>query len=143
MKKNLLAPVLFFSIVFLVIPFSTAEADGLVPCGGEGEDPCNFCHLFQLGANVITFLLVPSGFNNWIAIVPILAGLLLALGGFFFLISGTNLARLDQGKQIIKTVVVGLIIIYGAWLFLSLLLNALDITDWTGLDEWWQIECTF
>ena len=136
-------PIILFLAVFVFTPFQGAQAEGLVPCGGEDENPCEPCHLLELGSNVITFLLVPSTFNNWFAIVPLLAGLLLALGGFFFLISGTNLARLEQGKQIIKATVVGLIIIYTAWLFLSLLLSALDMNDWTGLDTWWQIECEF
>ena len=55
--------------------------------------------------------------------------------------SGGNLSRMERGKEIFKTVIIGLLIIYGAWLFIGLLLMVLNISPGFGLDSWWKIEC--
>ena len=111
-------------------------------CPLDQEEPgCNFCHIFVLTSNIITFLLVPSAINGLIAIVPIAVALLLALGGFFIFSSAGNPGRLEQGKKIITATVVGLLIIYGSWVFINLLLSAMGVAEWTGLGTWWEVEC--
>ena len=149
MKKIFL--VVFF-IVFtfsIIFPMQT-DAAGLVPCGGcnvdldpttgqcpagQEQDPCNFCHIFALGNNILSFLLIPS-VSNPAPIVLVVATLLFAVGGFFFFISAGSTARLERGKQIITATIIGLLIIYGAWLFIGLLLNSLGVTG-----SWWEIDC--
>jgi hypothetical protein len=137
----LLFAVFLFSILFS--PFF-ADAAGLVPCGGgEGEPSCGFCHLFQLAHNIVTFLLIPDNdLNNFAALVPILASILFALGGFFFLTAAGNPARLAQAQQIITATVVGLLIIYGSWLLVNLFLTSVGATIWGGVSEgWWKVSC--
>ena len=148
----------FFLVIlggaFLLPLFS--DAAGLVPCGGcnadldpvsgvcplgQEQSACNICHTFVLINRIITFLLVPSAINSLVAIVPIAAAVLLALGGFFIFSSAGNTGRLEQGKKIITATVIGLLIIYGSWVFINLLLTSLGVAGWTGLGTWWQIEC--
>jgi len=141
MKKIIFSFLLFFvlaSATFLFVPAETNAQDGLVPCGGEGQDECNFCHIFALAYNLVRFVLVPdANLNNGIAIVPLLATILLAIGGFFFLTSAGSGPRLEKAKQIITATIVGVFIIYGAWIFVSLLL------DTFGFAQNWQINCSF
>ncbi|PIR71560.1 MAG: hypothetical protein COU43_01940 [Candidatus Nealsonbacteria bacterium CG10_big_fil_rev_8_21_14_0_10_37_25] len=46
-----------------------------------------------------------------------------------------------QAKSLIWSVVIGLIIIYGAWLIVSLFFQIIGIAEWTDLKTWWQIKC--
>ncbi|MEK7542458.1 MAG: hypothetical protein AAB524_02025 [Patescibacteria group bacterium] len=120
---------------------AAAGSGGLVPCGGEGQDPCNFCHIFVLINNIIQFFLVPFALNNFIPIIPVIASLLVAWGGFVWLTSAGSPQRVKQGQQILLAVVVGLLIVYGAWLFISLLLTSLGAVNFTGTGNWFEIQC--
>jgi len=114
---------------------------GLVPCGQLGN-PCNLCHIFKLVNNVLVFLLIPDGsVNNFIPLVLVIAGLLIALGGFFMMTSAGNLANLARGRTIIFAVVVGLLIMYGAWLFIGFLLQAVGFVSFNGGLPWNEISC--
>jgi len=139
MKKIFL--IIFFLVFFsLTILPAQADAQGLVPCGGPTQPDCNFCHTFALVNNIIKFLLVPSALNP-APIVLVAASLLFAVGGFFFFISAGSTARLERGKQIIIATIIGLLIIYGAWLFISLLLTSLGVIVWEGVGTWFEIPC--
>lgn len=125
--------------VFLFPAFS--DAASIIPCGGEGQPACTFCHIFELTNNVIIFLLVPSAFNGGAALVLIAAAILFALGGFFIFSSAGNMARLEQGKKIITATVIGLLIVYCSYLFIGFLLEKMGVAGWTGLGTWWSITC--
>lgn len=120
---------------------AAAGSGGLVPCGGESQPACNFCHIFVLINNIIQFLLVPSALNP-IPIIPVIASLLVAWGGFVWLTSAGSPQRVKQGQQILFAVVVGLLIVYGAWLFIELILSSLGAVNFTGTGNWFEIECT-
>jgi len=134
----------------MFIPLQT-EA-GLVQCGLSEDDfntpginekqPCGFCNIFQLGHNIITFFLFPSAsINANIAIVPLVATLLFAVGGTFLLFGAGNPALYEKGKETLKNVVIGLIIVYAAWVFVNTLLLFLGVVVWQGTGGWWQIQC--
>jgi len=132
----------FFLIILggaFSLPLS-CDAAGLVPCGGEGEDPCSICHLFGLLHNIITFFLVPSLLNP-IPIVPVIATLLFAIGGFMLFAAAGNPSNLAKAKTIIVSTVVGLFIIYGSWAFIEMLLDALGFVSFGGFGSWWTITC--
>ena len=131
---------LLFVAVFQFFPVSSANA-ALVPCGSEGQPDCNFCHLFQLGHNVIDFFLAPPPAGT--GIVFILAVLFLVIGGFLFLVSPANPSLQGRARQIILAVFIGLAIIYGAWLFINLLLTSFGFGSWGGFGNWWEITCEF
>ena len=139
MKKIFFA-VFFIVFVCLTILPAQAAAQGLVPCGNPGQPDCGFCHTFSLLDNILSFLLIPS-VSNPAPIVLVVATLLFAVGGFFFFISAGSSTRLERGKQIITATIIGLLIIYGAWLFIGLLLNSLGVATWTGLGSWFEIDC--
>ena len=145
MKKLFVFFVAFTILLGGLSPLISAPADaaGLVPCGGEGQDPCNFCHIFALVNNIILFFLVPNDMNNGAAIVLILAALLFAIGGFTMLTSSGTPQKLDQGKNIIFATIIGLLIVYGSWLFIGMLLTVFDVAAWQGVGDWWQIDCKF
>jgi hypothetical protein len=103
----------------------------LVPCGSGSQAPCRFCHIFVLISNIINFVLT--------CLTPIIAALMLVLGGLFMLVSGPNPEMLGKAKAIITATVIGIVIIFIAWVFLNTLLSYMGIMDWTGLKDWWQV----
>ena len=148
--KKLLLFMVALSFVFSLVPLQS-HAAGFAICGAATNDPstptineaqpCGFCHIFALITTVINFFLFPTTQNNGFAVVPLLSGFFLAVAGFFLLIGGENPARLKKGKDILTAVVVGLIIVYGAWVFVGFFLQAFGVAKWTGLGTWWQIPC--
>ncbi len=110
---------IIFLFLFLLPLF--AGAQGLVPCGGPGQNPCGLCDLFQLFVNVINFLLF--------TLVPPLAAILFVFGGFTFYVAGGNPDNVKKGQSILKSVVIGLVIIYSAHFAVSMVLNALNVVD--------------
>ncbi len=145
MKKAFLV---FFLAVFVLIPLISLAA-GLVPCGGEGEPACQLCHFFVLFKNIIDFLLFK--------IVPPLAVLMIAIGGFMHIFAyvgpaeilsgGTKggPAMISQAKKLFSSVVIGLLIIYGAWLVVSTFFMVIGINEFNEFktlpQNWWKINC--
>ena len=139
MKKVFL--IIFFGVLTLSPLLSLAA--GLVPCGGQGEPACQFCHLFVLFKNIVDFVLFK--------IVPPLAALMLAIGGFMYIFAyfgGGEIggkggpALLSQANKLLTSVVWGLLIIFGAWIFVNTFFMLIGVADWTGLKGgWWQINC--
>ena len=92
--------------------------------------------------------------NNGFAVVPLLATLFILIGGFYILLVGGspteifkdtgakgNIVALKKGKDIITAVIVGLLVVYVAWVAVNSILTSLGVAQWTGLGEWWQIKC--
>ena len=129
--------------IFLIIILSSlflfpvfVEAD-LVPCGGPGEPPCQLCHLFVMLDRIIDFVLI--------YIVFPVATLLLVIGGAMFMFSAENQNNLAKGKLIMTSVMIGLVIIFSAWLLIGLFLSAIGLSQaGIGLispDKWFIIDC--
>jgi hypothetical protein len=130
--------------------------DGLVPCGkcslvgisldqngnylaGTGlatEIPCQLCHTFVMIKGIFDFLLLQ--------IVPLAAVLLFTIGGLMFLISRGNPSQITQGKNIITSVAVGLVIIFASWLIINTVFTFIGLAEWTGnlKDGWFQVNCS-
>jgi len=125
--------VIFLVSLFLVPVRVLAICQGpLVPCGGEGN-PCQFCHIFVLINNILNFILT--------CLTPIIASLILVIGGFYLLTAGPSPEKVSQAKSIITAAVIGIVIIFVAWVFLNTFLDAIGVAEWTGLKTWWKIEC--
>lgn len=107
-----LAFVLFFAWAGAV------QARGLVPCGGQGEDPCNFCHLFQLTDNIIDALIFGP-----VPIVPVIAILMVVIGGVYLFFGGPSEENLKKGKSIIRNAIIGLVIVYAGWVVVGTILG--------------------
>ena len=122
----------------LFLIFSPLAADAhvgigtpLVPCGGEGE-PCNVCHLYELAHNVIDFLL-------WGLATPLLV-IAILVGGIYWLISGGSEQKIERGKEILTSAIIGFLIAFGAWIIINTILDTLAFknpfygTLWTNTD---------
>ena len=153
MKKDITLIILF--LLFLILIPGLIKADGLVPCGkncdipGTPPDechPCGLCDIFVMFDRIIDFIMFQ--------IVPSLAVLMIAIGGFMLVVShlGGALdlgggkqggsALVSRAKTIFKSVIIGLFIIYGAWLIVNTFFMMIGVADWTGLRSgWWQINC--
>jgi len=116
----------------LGLSFSQVQAAGLVPCGGPGEPACQLCHLFVMFDKIIDFVLIN--------LIPPLAVLMLVIGGVMFIFAAESPTWVTRGKSIMTSVVIGLIIIYAAWLIIGLFFQVIGLTEWTKeiYKNWWE-----
>lgn len=176
MKKIFLIIFLVLFFFSLTLHSVQAEYKGLVPCGCAGYDkegrccaeiagrdaegkiicktfgkPCQLCHFFVLFDNIIDFLLFK--------IVPPLAILMIVIAGVMFIFAyfgGPEMlpgeakggpALLGQAKKLLTSVVIGLIIVYAAWLIVNLFFQIIGISTATDNpfrelpQNWWKINC--
>jgi len=120
---------------------------GLVPCARDcnvppvsGIDlidetcPCQLCHLFVMADKILDFI--------FFIIIPLVAVLMLVIGGLVFFFAGTSPQRLSQAKSIITSTIFGLIIIFAAWLIINTFFVIIGVAGWTGLQQgWFSIVC--
>ena len=109
----------------------------------EGTDieigfPCTFCHLFVMLDGIIDFVLLQ--------LVPVIAVLMLVIGGVMFALAGFTEWGLpftfEQAKKLMTSVVIGLVIIFAAWLIIDLFFRVIGVVEWTGLQSgWFSIKC--
>jgi hypothetical protein len=116
---------------------SITTTDGKIECVGTGE-PCQLCHLFVLFDRIVDFLLLN--------IVPPLAILMLVIAGTMYILAYLEVIGnpnwIVQAKSLIYSVLIGVIIIYGAWLLVNFFLQIIGVETWTGLEKgWWEIKC--
>ena len=150
------AAIFFLSLLFFSLSISLVYARGLVPCGGcavdykeekDTKDPtktrvvcpqyepdCSLCYLFVMFDNIIDFLLF--------YIVPPLAALMIAIGGGMYIFAFGRPEMISRAKSLFTAVAIGLLIIYGAWVFVNTFLTVIGATKWQGFGQgWWIIEC--
>ncbi|MCL5010814.1 MAG: pilin [Patescibacteria group bacterium] len=112
--------------------------EGLVPCGKQvwfdstwdsskgrcaGDSRvlssallhCQLCHFFIMANNIINFLFV--------SILPIITVFMLVLAGVFFYFAGGKPGFVGRGREILKMVVIGLFLIYGAFMIVGFFLT--------------------
>jgi len=148
MKKEIVILLLIIFIGGLLFPFLTLAGDyqvdggtvhyeGLVPCGkakvssGESDEVtgrCQFCHLFVMLDGIITFVLFD--------ILPPVAVLMMVIAGVMFFFGGGNPSLLLQAKKLITSIVIGLVIIFSAYLIVGAVLSTTGVLGWTTLDKW-------
>jgi hypothetical protein len=134
-KKLILTNIL---ISLSLLPFQAlAFCDApIVPCGRFGTPRCNLCHIFELLSNALEFVIT--------CLVPVVAVIMLVAGGTMFMLSRMEAVSVDiftQAKGAVTAVVIGLIILFGAWVFLNTFLSTIGLAEWTGLGNWWEIQC--
>lgn len=134
--KRVFLLMLLSVLIFSLPALGSADSGLVVQCGGV-NNPCDLCDLFGLVNNILAFL--------FLKIVPPIAGLLIVIGGFLLFVSGGDQKRLTQAKQILTAVVIGLIITYGAWVFINTFFNLIGVAEWNGFslkESWWKIPCS-
>lgn len=121
---------------------SGCPTTGLVPCGNMVCDsngvcndtcPCGFCDLFDMITRIVNFIMID--------IVPIVAVLFVAYGGFNYVIAAGDESKLKKAKDIFTTVGIGLLLVYSAWLLVGFALSMIGVATWTGLGTWYKIDC--
>jgi len=105
MLKNKQYLLLFLAFLFFATP---VLGQGLVPCGGEGQEPCTFSDFFVLINNVVSFILFD--------LIPPLAVLYFAWGGITMMTAGGDPGKVEQGKKILTYGIIGVLLIYSAWI---------------------------
>jgi hypothetical protein len=108
------------------------NAQGLVHCGGEGQDPCTLCDFFVLIDNIIDFVLL--------RLAPPIALLMLIIGGGMFMLAAGDPQKVTTGRKIITSVLIGLVIIYGSYFFVGLILQRIGLAEWIEpyYESWWN-----
>jgi len=103
--------------------------------GGEWKSiPCQFCHFFVMFRGILDFVL---------KLVIIIGVLMLTIGGFMFFFAGGSPATLDRAKRVLTSTVIGLVIIFAAWLIINTIFMGIGVAKWTNLREgWFTIPCS-
>ena len=65
---------------------------------------------------------------------------MLLIGGGMFIFSGGSANTVNKAKTIMTSVVIGLVIIFLAFMIVGVILNAIGLADWTQeiYRNWWQ-----
>lgn len=99
--------------IILLVPEGTAEAAGLVPCGGRGESPCTLCH----------FIVGIHGIIAWfMSVMVFLALTIITAMGVLYIVSGGNEGLTKTAKGGLSSALVGILIVLFAWLIINVLM---------------------
>jgi len=158
MPKTLFSLFLVFIFAGTVLPWivladgtyqtsrGTVCYDGFVPCGKKvavggtlgtdgkctGGTPtpvyCQFCHFFVMANGIVYYALS--------RIVPFLAILMLVVGGIMYYFAGAKPDMLRQANNLLYGVVIGLFLIYGAYIIVGTFLSIVGVTKASGLLDW-------
>ncbi len=132
MKTNIFYQKFCFLVIFLylvLIPvIAFGQTGSLVPC--DGPD-CNFCHIFVMFSNLVNFVLFQ--------IVPPMAILLLVSGGLVFYFSAGDSKKTDLAKNVIKSTIIGIFLVYFAWSIVILVFTVAGAAQWNGW--WYNVTC--
>ena len=83
---------------------------GIVPCGTAATTPCTLCDLFLLADNVTDFM-VYAGF--------LVVSVFIGYGGLMILAGSYSESKVQRGKEILTSAIVGLLILLAAWLIVD------------------------
>ena len=107
--------------IWAVLPGVAHAADGgLIPAeclGPEAVKTCTACSFFKLIDSVFNFIFT--------RVIPPLAVILFAIGGFFYLVSGDSEQRRSQGRSILTWTVIGIVVAYSSFILLHTFLTVL------------------
>lgn len=113
--------------------------EGLVPCGRmidnpatswNDKAPCDLCFLLLLVNKIMNFLA---------ELAFVIALLALIITGFLFLTSAGNSEKINNAKNTLKWVLIGVLILFLAWFIVDFLLTAWGYLD--PLGGKWDVVC--
>lgn len=113
------------TVLFLFLIMGPVKADllPLVQCGLTVDDPCEFCDFFDMLSRIIQLIMI--------RFVPLIATLLLVVGGSMLLFAGADPHLLQTAKNIIKSTLIGVVVIFAAFMIVGIILNAIGLNVWT------------
>lgn len=100
--------------------------NGLVPCSGGPDDPCNTNDVVTFTTKIIEFLFTALG---------VIAVIVMVYAGFKMVISGGDEGAWRKAKELFQNVIIGIILILAAWLIVDTIMKGLT---GKGLEEWTQ-----
>lgn len=103
-------------ILYVLLP-DMSYAAGLVPCNGPD---CDFLKLVGLAQNIINF---------FVMIVPFIAAIMFAYGGFLYFTAAGNNGQISKAHKIFGNAAIGLLLTLAAWLIIYTILKGLGVTD--------------
>jgi len=126
-----------------ITPVVTANKTDKERCGATEWQPtnikyfpCQFCHFFVMFKAIIDFVL---------QLVMAIAVLMLVIGGVMFFTAMGNPEKLGTAKNLITSVVWGVVIIFGAWIVINTIFTFIGLSDFalqfTGPGKWFTINC--
>ena len=125
---------IFLTVLLGIILFSSAVlADGFLPTpSGTRNCPANYsgnCGNYTID----DFVVLAVTIAKWIlGIVGAVALLFLVYGGFTLILSGGNEDRVRQGKEILTGAIIGLVIVFTAYLIIQFTLTLLGAPGANG-----------
>lgn len=122
-KKYLILINLFIFLFLAVGP--VLAADGLIPCDGpkgieqiiSGAKVCNMGFFWQLVGTIIRYVVF--------MLMPIVATVAILIIGINILLNPEKVDARTEGKKLINTIVIGMIIIFSAYLLMQAIVNSL------------------
>lgn len=130
--KKILKTAIVPAIILLLLSINLASAQGLVQCGNPGQPACNLCSFLELVKILINFA---------IQITFAFAGLFITWGAFVIMTAGGSEERVKDGRKMVTTAVIGLVIMLSAWLILGTVIQIL--TGSPSKLPWTEIKCTY
>ncbi|MBI2048478.1 MAG: hypothetical protein HYT30_00930 [Parcubacteria group bacterium] len=126
---------IFILCLVLMAPVSVALAQGdvsgsIVPCGNDGNF-CTLCDLVSLAQNLI---------NIGIFIAITLSAVTFAVAGIKYMSAGGDPGKATDARKMFTKVVVGLVIILGAWVGVDTLMKT--VLDEQKFGPWNSIGCS-
>lgn len=133
MKYSSLFIILFFALLAYALP-AEVWAQGIVPCDGTTENPCNSCQLVVLGENILRWL---------IGVMLVIFAILVAISGFNLVTSAGNPTAKTDAKKKLTNAFIGIIIVLAAWLIVDTLMRSLLIGGEGQINSrpWSTLEC--
>lgn len=122
-KISRLFSIFLVSCFLVLVSFHIAFGQGLVPCGTSTTRPCTICDTGVLVINVTNFLIY--------AIAVPLASLMIVIGGIMLMVGSASEERVRAGKKILTNALIGIVIVFIAWLFVDTVIKVLT-GGWTG-----------
>ena len=114
---------------------------GLMPCGRKWDDPntswidtdpCQLCHLIILASLIINFMM---------KIVILLAILALVIAGLIIVKTGGDASLILAARQNLNKVLEGFVIVFIAWVIVSVMMALFGFTDPLGDGSWAIFSC--
>lgn len=134
--------IFLISFLFLIIFSPGLTYAGVVPCGLSEDDPlqagdqtkqCEFCNIFVLSNNILRWIF------SWV--VPTVTVLMLIVGGALFLFAGAKADLFNKAKGVITAAVIGLLIIFSAWVIVSAVFDKIGVVELGQGWPWYNPEC--
>ena len=134
----------FAILLATVSPSYYVHADGLVPCTGDTQETtCTICEL----------IVGIKGIIDWfLKIVFATCILMLVVGGIMYIVSAGNQNMVSHAKSAITYALIGIIIIFTAFLLITFIMRVISVKDnggtggvITGLTRAgrWTFECSY